>query len=438
MSVEQLSLTPNEQPQPGPVTGSERIHSIDVLRGFAVLGILAMNIYDFAMPSAAYFNPTVYGGSEGLNYYTWVFTHLFFDMKFMSIFSMLFGAGMILMMGRAEEAGASFKAFYFRRTFWLLIIGLIHAYLLWNGDILVSYAVCGFLIYIFRNRKAKSLIRLGLMVLMLGTLLNIGFGLLFEFMRQQSDEVQKALAAGEEPSEMQTGMARNWKAMQSEFDPSPHEIRKQLETYRDGYAGILKDRAPDVLMTHTQGLPFYIIWRAGGLMLLGMGFLKLGVFSAERSRRFYLTWIILGYGLGLPIVLYGYTRMVAGGFSVVYHFGQPYNYVGSILVAMGHIGLIMLVCKMNILDKLRKALAAVGRMALTNYLIHTLVFTTIFYGYGLGLFGHVDRFAQMGFVLGMWILQLIYSPIWLRHFRFGPAEWLWRSLTYRKKQPMKN
>lgn len=438
MSDEQLSLTPNEQPQPGPVTGSARVHSIDVLRGFAVLGILAMNIYAFAMPGAAYFNPQIYGGFSGLNRYVWVFTHLFFDMKFMSIFSMLFGAGMILMMGRTEASGAKFKDFYFRRTFWLLIIGLVHAYLLWIGDILVSYAVCGFLIYLFRNRKAKSLIRLGLMVLVLGTLLNIVFGLFFEFMQKQSDEAARLLAAGEEPTEMQSSMHENWMAMQSYFNPTAEEIQEELDTYRDGYPGMLKDRAPDVLMTHLQSLPFYIIWRVGGLMLLGMGFLKLEIFSAQRSRRFYLTWIILGYGLGLPIVLYGYAKMAAGGFEIVYHFGQPYNYVGSVLVAMGHIGLVMLVCKLNILGKLRKSLAAVGRMALTNYLMHTIVFTTIFYGYGLGLFGHVDRLAQMGFVLGMWILQMIYSPIWLKHFRFGPAEWLWRSLTYRKVQPMKN
>jgi uncharacterized protein len=438
MPDEQLSLTPNAQPQPGPVTGSARIHSIDVLRGFAVLGILAMNIYAFSMPEAAYFNPQIYGGFSGLNRYVWVFTHLFFDMKFMSIFSMLFGAGMVLMMGRAEEAGAKFKGFYFRRTFWLLIIGLVHAYLLWVGDILVSYAVTGFIIYLFRHKSAKALIRTGILLLLAGTILNILFGLFFDFMQQQSDEAARMLAAGEEPTEMQRGMHENWMAMQSYFNPSAQEIQEELDIYRDGYSGMLKDRAPDVLMTHIQSLPFYIIWRVGGLMLLGMGFLKLGVFSAERSRRFYLTWIILGYGLGLPIILYGYSILNSADFDVVYRFGQPYNYVGSVLVAMGHIGLVMLVCKANILTKFRNALGAVGRMALTNYLMHTIILTTIFYGYGLGLFGHVDRFAQMGFVLGMWILQLIYSPVWLRHFRFGPAEWLWRSLTYRKKQPMRN
>jgi uncharacterized protein len=438
MPDEQLSLTPNAQPQPGPVTGSARIHSIDVLRGFAVLGILAMNIYAFSMPEAAYFNPQIYGGFSGLNRYVWVFTHLFFDMKFMSIFSMLFGAGMVLMMGRAEEAGAKFKGFYFRRTFWLLIIGLVHAYLLWVGDILVSYAVTGFIIYLFRHKSAKALIRTGILLLLAGTILNILFGLFFDFMQQQSNEAARMLAAGEEPTEMQRGMHENWMAMQSYFNPSAQEIQEELDIYRDGYSGMLKDRAPDVLMTHIQSLPFYIIWRVGGLMLLGMGFLKLGVFSAERSRRFYLTWIILGYGLGLPIILYGYSILNSADFDVVYRFGQPYNYVGSVLVAMGHIGLVMLVCKANILTKFRNALGAVGRMALTNYLMHTIILTTIFYGYGLGLFGHVDRFAQMGFVLGMWILQLIYSPVWLRHFRFGPAEWLWRSLTYRKKQPMRN
>ena len=159
----------------------------------------------------------------------------------------------------------------------------------------------------------------------------------------------------------------------------------------------------------------------------------LGVFSAKRLLKFYVICVIVGYGIGLPLVGYGMNQLIENTFDFAFYFrtGGVYDYIGSVFVSLGHIGVLMIICKSGILAALRRRLVAVGQMALTNCLTHTIICTTIFYGFGLGLFGRVERFGQLGFVLGIWILQLLISPIWLRHFRFGPAEWLWRTLTYR-------
>ena len=179
-------------------------------------------------------------------------------------------------------------------------------------------------------------------------------------------------------------------------------------------------------------------WLAGGRMLIGMGLMKLDVFSGRRSRRFYLWLALLGYGIGLPLVAYDAYKLIRTnfGFRFQLHGGIFLNFFGSVLVALGHVGALMLIFKAGRLTWLTSRLAAVGRMALTNYLTHSIVCTTLFYGYGFGAFGHVNRTGLAGIVLVIWIVQLLVSPIWLERFRFGPAEWLWRSLTYWKLQPM--
>jgi uncharacterized protein len=424
--------------KPAPVASSERISSVDTLRGIALLGILAMNIYAFSMPDEAYFSPLAYGGATGLNFATWLFTHLFFDMKMMSIFSMLFGAGMVLMATRSEESGGSIGKIYFRRVFWLLIIGLIHAYLLWFGDILVPYAVTGFIIFLFRKKSAKNLIILGIIILLFGTALNLGFGALMNYMRDQYEISISSPEAEEAMEDYQRGFAQNWDEIKSEFMPSEIEAQEELDVYRSSYPDIVKYRFNKVFTNHVQGIPFYLIWRIGGLMLLGMGLMKIGLFAATLSRKFYLILMTISYLVGLSFVVNSILFQIGNGFDALYHYFQPFNYVGSVFVALGHISLIMLICKSSILTNLKSRLASVGQMALTNYLMHTILMTSIFYGYGLGLFGKVDRFPVMGFVVGVWILQLLISPIWLRYFRFGPAEWLWRTLTYWKAQPMRN
>jgi uncharacterized protein len=427
-----------------PVSALERLTSVDVLRGFALLGILAMNIVGFAWPGAAYGNPTRGAGFEGSDRAVWFFNHLVFEAKMMTIFSMLFGAGLVLMNERAGSRGASLCGVYFRRVFWLLAIGAIHAYLIWDGDILFLYAECGLFPYLFRNKTPRTQIILGVTLMMLIVPLVLGFGAAVNGMKAITARVDAQVKAGEIPSKFDKRVHDIWTDnLQKEFKPDPAQKLKnwneEMAAYRGGYLGIVKHRAFEVLMGQTVGFLLGGFLFASARMLLGMGLMKLGVFAAERSRSFYVWMAALGYGIGLPLMILDATELIRHEFKGDYLLqgGIFYNAFGSLVVALGHVGLIMLIVQSGALTWLTRRLAAVGRMALSNYLTHSIVCTTLFYGYGFGLFGQINRTGLAAIVLTIWVIQLWISPIWLKHFRFGPAEWLRRSLTYWKIQPMK-
>jgi uncharacterized protein len=398
------------------VTQTERIISLDVLRGFAVLGILVMNIQSFSMIGAAYLNPNAYGDLTGSNFAVWLVSHVFADRKFMTIFSMLFGAGIILMTSRREEAGKPSAAVHYRRMGVLLLIGLLHAYLLWFGDILHAYALCGFLVYLFRRRRPVTLLVLGLLSIAFASALAFFFDWSMQFW----------------PPEAMENPLKWWA-------PSEEAIVKEVATYGGGWSGQLSHRVPTALFFQTQLFLIENVWRAGGLMLVGMGLFKLEIFSAKRPAATYLVMIAVGLLVGVPLIVYGVRRNFAAEweFEPCFFMGGQFNYWGSLFVALGWVGLVMLVCKYGVAPRILGALAATGQMAFTNYLMQTIICTTLFYGHGFGLYGSVNRVGQIGVVLAVWAFQLIVSPLWLGRFRFGPAEWAWRSLTYMRLQPMR-
>ena len=397
----------------GPTTEAERILSLDVLRGFAVLGILVMNIQSFSMISAAYMNPTAYGDFTGIHRWVWMLSHLLADQKFLSIFSMLFGAGIVLLTSRREAAGESPTALHYRRSFWLLVFGLAHGMLLWYGDILVTYALCAFLAYLFRKVRPGGLVIVGAIIFLVPVGLFSVFGWSMQFWPREA---------------LQQSMA-NWL-------PTAEQVASELNTYRGGWLGQMSDRVPAVAKHDTFVFLVFQGWRAGGLMLVGMALYKWGVLLARRSRRFYAILASVGFGLGLALILTGVSRNVAADWSFEYSmfFGERYNYVGSLGVALGYVAVLMLVSMSR--GPIARALAPVGRMAFTNYLVQSVICTLIFYGHGLGLFGRVERGGQILIVFAVWAFQIWFSGFWLRRFLFGPAEWLWRSLTYFKFQPM--
>jgi uncharacterized protein len=423
----------------GPITGAERISAIDSLRGFAVLGILVMNIYGFAMPFAAYNNPLLMGGTEWYNLGTWFLTHIVFDQKFMTIFSLLFGGGLVIMWERATARGARFTPIYFRRQGWLLVIGALHGYLLWFGDILFHYALVGMFTFFFRKRQARTLIVIALLMLPVAPLMQAAGSVYFEGLKAEVTEISRLEASGVSLSEEQQAKVAEWNEMAAFMAPTEETVREDVEAYLGGYPDIVAYRAPMVATMQINSTLFYILWRVGGLMLLGMALMKLGILSGRRDIGFYRKMMLAGYGLGFPVMLYSAWTLNAHQWDGMYMFriGMLPNYVGSVLVAFGHIAMVMLVVKSGVLSGLVARFTAVGRMALTNYLMHTVVMTTIFYGYGLGLYGEIPRAAQMLFVAGMISFQLWLSPVWLRAYRFGPVEWLWRSLTYWRRQPMR-
>jgi uncharacterized protein len=430
--------------EPEPVAAAERHFAVDVLRGFALLGILAMNIVGFGWPEAAYGDPFRGAGFDGLDRAVWFGNHMIFEVKMMTTFSMLFGAGLVLMDQRAEKRGAKIRGVYYRRVLWLLAIGLVHAYLIWWGDILVLYAECGLFLYFFRNLRPWILITLGLLAMSVLAPLILGFGKFVDSMKSATVRYEAQVKAGEKHSGRDHMLRDFWtESLRDDMLPSQEkkdkDWNKEMTIHRGGYWGIVKHRAPELLKGQIFGFIFGGGFFAMSRMLVGMGLMKLGVFSAQRSRRFYWWMLGLGYGIGLPLMVFDAIRLIEHRFSFDYmiHGGVLYNLYGSLVVALGHVGLLMLIVQSGALTWLTSRLAAVGRMALTNYLTHSIVCTTLFYGYGFGLFGQINRVGLAAIVLTIWIFQLLVSPIWLKFFRFGPAEWLWRSLTYWRIQPMR-
>lgn len=447
-----LPATPDGPAQPAPVTAAKRIDSLDVLRGFAVLGILIMNIQSFGLPMAAYFNPTVAGGFDGHNYWIWVVGHLLADLKFMTIFSMLFGAGIVLFTSRVEARGKSSLGLQYRRLLWLLIIGMIHGYLLWLGDILFYYAVCGFLVFWLRKWRPGTLVVAAIASLMITTGITAFSGFYFSAVHDAVVERDQAIMQSEagdgatpnDPIVLGAPLSRHmpqYEQMRDEYDPPQKKIDEEVEAMTGSWLDEITYRAPKLMGMQTMMLIFYA-WRVIGAMLLGMALFKWGVVSAARSTGWYIAAGVLGFGIGVPLVWMGFQGESAAGSNFVNakFIYSHYNYYGSLFVAMGWISVIMLLCKSNLLHWLKASLGAVGRMAFTNYIMHTVVATTIFNGrsgLGLGYFNEFDRGQLLIVVVSIFIFQMIASPIWLRYYRFGPLEWLWRCLTYWKLQPMK-
>jgi len=403
-------------PNAAPVSGAERIEALDVLRGFAVLGILAMNIQSFAMVSSAYLNPTTWDDLSGANFLVFAASRLFADLKFMGTFSLLFGAGIVLFSARAEAAGRPAGPLHYRRMFWLWVIGLLHGYLLWSGDILVAYATCGAVAFLLRRCRVRTLFTLAILLLCVPTLTYGALG----------------LAVPHLPPEAKTGMLAFW-------NPGAEEIAKELAAFRGSWLDQMALRPLQTFAMQVFVFWLYFGWRVGGLMLLGMALYKGGVVTAARSDRFYRTMAGFGFAIGLPLIAWGLWRDVATGWTLAgsMYLGHLWNYWGSLGVVAGYVGLVMLLVRRGAAPGLRRRLGAVGRMAFSNYLGQTVICTTVFYGHGLGLFGALERWHQAVFVLAVWALQLWVSPWWLARFRFGPLEWAWRSLTYARVQPMR-
>lgn len=400
-----------------PIKEKDRIASLDVLRGFALLGILPMNIQYFSMISAAYSNPMAYGDLHGANLLVWLLCRVLADEKFMTIFSMLFGAGILLMTSHVEAAGKPSALLHYRRMGWLILVGLAHAYLLWSGDILFTYGICGLLVYFFRKARPRTLVVAGMLTVAVASIVLFAYG----------------------ASSQHWSSARVQAATEELWMPVPSMIAKEVAAYQGNWMAQMKFRMPDSLQMQTAFLLYFTFWRAAGLMLIGMALFKLGVFSAKRPTSLYWTMIAGALLLGIPVILYGTYCDFARGWDFRYSFfyGAQFNYWASILVSLGWVGVVMLVSRTSVLAPLARRLAAVGRMAFSNYIIHTVICTTVFYGHGFGLFGKVERTWQFAIVLVIWGFQLIVSPIWLRYFLFGPLEWLWRSLTYWQREPLR-
>lgn len=481
----------------GPIGASERIKTLDVLRGGALLGILMVNMASFSLPFAEFAAPNLaeVAVSERL---AWAFVSVFFQFKFISLFSLLFGAGLIVQMLRMEQRGQRFVPLYLRRLFVLAIFGLAHGLLLWYGDILFIYACVGVWLMIFRWVSPRAmLITAGVILTILSSLqFLIAAGLLLTGQGSQNSASQQPFPAtasavstisdddgdssaaistqshgqaehtGDAPAHAQadalppdakSAAAQNqnhqsdadshaparpsWLAamVESRWDYSnPIWVQAETRAYKYGpFADALGFRAVTVGFA-VLGATFWFGWHVLAMFFIGAALMKLRFFSREKSdwHRRLMIW---GLGLGVPI------EVIATGFGSIglmqNHWGWnllagSLHEIGSATMCLGIVGGVSVAVGSGLAQRLTNAIAAAGRMALTNYLMQTIVVTGLMYWWGLGWFGDVSRVQQIGLAVSIYIVQVIASVLWFRIFAIGPAEWLWRSLTYLKLQPI--
>ena len=417
-----------------PVAVSARIASLDILRGVALLGVLLLNILGFGMASAGYFHPLVgLGKNTELNYAVWGIMNLFFEGSMRGLFSLLFGAGIVLFATgfgtRSEKEKGAFL--HYKRTFFLLLFGMFDSFvLLWTGDILILYAMAGALLYPLRNARPKTLLILSATVLLCTSILFAVSGVFVEEGRDAAARIDADPSAEHSPEERE--LAALWTGSENQFTYNESAIEEELDIRRGSYIEIADYSAKKVIDSLLFFTPVYMLWDCVGMMLLGMGLYRMGVLSAQRSKKNYLQLAIGGFALGLAVNGFELFQAIDSDFDaiVVSGYFQGTYQLGRVAMSMGWLGLIMLFCQGEIWSGLKNRLAAVGRMALSNYLLHSLICLVLFTGAGFGLIGVFERWELYVIVLLIWMVQLALSPWWLKRYSFGPAEWLWRSLTY--------
>lgn len=410
------------------MTQTDRHITLDAIRGFAVMGILLLNIVGFSMPDAGYVNPAAWGGTDPLNAGVWAVNFVLFDGKMRGLFSVLFGASMLLVMQRAEAAGQNPRSVHLNRMAWLFVIGAAHFILLWWGDILVPYAICGTIALLFVNKDVKQLLRWAIIffvIYFLLTLVMVGGG--------WWQSVQAA-APGADPD-----LIKGTQEMLASFGkPGTEEIADAVRIYESGWLTIVRHHLalfPDSLIST---LIFFTLDTLG-MMLLGMAMLKSAFILGMWAPQIYAKVAVRGFAIGLPpmialavwVMLSGYDTVIT--FAAFFSFSFPFRVVLTVAWAAGLLWLISRYRDHALIVRV----AAAGRAAFSNYLGTSLVMTFIFYGWGLGLFGQINRATAMLFVFAAWGIMLTWSKPWLERYRFGPAEWLWRSLARRRLQTMR-
>jgi len=428
-----------------PISQQERIHIIDSLRGIAILGILLMNIPGFGLAPAAIGDFSLQPQGD-LNYYFWyVFGPGVFEGSQRGIFSMLFGAGMYIFVTRLEKRtpGLMPAELFLRRQLWLLLFGMFHAYILfWYWDILYHYAICGIIVFAFRRLSPKYLFIAAFVCLVLMTARENRDLFKRKAVIAKGEAIAKIDTTVTKLSEKQKEQLGAMKEIKEKSKPEEKKkkMEKQLQEIRGGYAEIYEARSRMAEEGETFGMYYWAIFDVPLFMFLGLAFFKLGILQGEAKTKVYAWMTAIGLGVGLPL---GYLFV---NYDVSYNFNyfeiiknKPFEFyeLQRFIHSIGIFGLIMLMYKSGWFRWLFTLMRPVGQMAFTNYLMQSVICGIIFMGIGFGLFGKLEYHQLFYVVAAVWAIEIIWSHIWLRYFRFGPMEWLWRSLTYWKKQPIK-
>lgn len=407
-------MNSNTHAQVNPVDYSKpliipRIESLDLLRGIALLGILLINIVSMGAPYAALENPTAHGTFNLADQIAWAGVFIFAQQKFIAIFAMLFGAGVILLSRLNESKGLAPKPLHFKRMAWLALFGIFHAWFLWYGDILLTYAVAGCFAWLWRNKSTVTLMVWGVLIYAVPALL---YTALHVSLANMDAELLTTLASG--------------------WSPSQAEVAQEITAVTGGLSALWAERGALILSLQTDSLLFGSLWLALGYMLIGMALFKTGVLTAAASRRVYMLLALLVVP-GTAISAYSAYFRYVDGFTLENSMLMPlvWHQGGSLLTAIGYIATFMLCFQTGVLNWLQSRLKAVGRMAFSLYIMHSVLAVILFNW--IGLFGQLQRFQLILIAVAIWILQLWLAPAYLALFKYGPLEYVWRWLTYGPK-----
>jgi uncharacterized protein len=406
-----------------PVRDSERLEILDVLRGFAIFGILLVNMPLYNAPLDLMVSGIKWWPGAADRAAEW-FIHFFAQGKFYTLFSFLFGLGFSLQMERAEAAGLPAAPLFRRRLLVLFFIGLAHAFLIWWGDILVVYALVGFLLALFCSTGEKKLLIWSGVFLFIPVLITGGLVGLLELARTAPDIGR----------EIDRGFAEEAKQY-------PALIKEAIRIYSSGsFSGIMAMRARDFAVTIGWSVLFFVP-SVLGMFLLGLYAGKRRLFQNLPEN---MPWVrkVIKWGLMVGLVA-NLVYVVANEFSS-YAVPSPTGLLALTALTFGAPALcffyvsvlILLFQKENWKERLLP-LAAVGRTAASNYLFQSAICTMVFYSYGLGFYGKIGPALGLVLSAALFLIQVFLSQWWLKLFRFGPVEWLWRSLTYGKRQPFR-
>jgi uncharacterized protein len=414
-------------PDPG------RIAQIDVLRGFAVLGVFWIGVGAFGLPYGANALPTLLGTPSTLNLAIWASTEVYMEGAIRGLFSMLFGASALIYLDEARLAreGVALVDRFYRRNLTLMLFGIVHAYLLlWPHDVLYAYGLLGLFLFPLRRTPTLVLFLAGVALQAVSDL-EIDWTLAIEWLRGgavETDSTAALATAGVDPGERARFLG--WMRMQMEQD---------LQTYRSNYLDIFAAQVAEVAAQQSTLFYRQHVYEIGGMMLIGMALYRWGVLSGRRSWGLYLLLALLGYGVGGWLRGADLYQAYTLGFDplILVRLQEGSLDLGRLPVALGHVGLIGLLCHWGRAPWLIGPLAATGRLALTHYIGQTVIAISLFYGFGLGLFGQLERWQLLLICLLVWALQMGFSVLWLRRYRFGPLEWIWRSLIFGRALPMR-
>ncbi len=407
-------------------TSPARILTLDVIRGIAVMGIFSVNVIDFALIQAAYLNPAAAGGASGADLYLWFINHVVIDEKMRTLFSILFGASSALVFNRALAKAESGARVHYSRMAVLFVLGLMHFYLIWFGDILVSYAFTGMAAYFFLRRGTKTILIWAGALLFLNAAMFSGGSW---YMHDVQQKVESRTATSEE--------LKSWKGISKLSVTDPKKAEQETITHRSKWPERTARRFEKQKFQPFAGL-FAFFMETLGLMLIGVAGLRSGFLTGDWPRRTYIRIAAGGIAIGAIFSVASGLTLIDLGFppwlilGANYGFGAP----AHIAMALGYAALIVLMIRPG--GWLTARIAAVGRAAFTNYLGTSILASLIFYGDGLALFGHLSRAQAWAVAVpGIWLIMLLWSKPWLDRFTYGPFEWVWRSLSRGKLQPMR-